>query len=155
MSITPELVGLAVLALVCMGLGMGLLRQHRKLEQMMRSQRTLVQQLDGTHRAQLAYAEATEDAMSHLRDGLQTLTTVSANLDMKTYALGLQQGRMGQRMKTQEMARQKAAVPTPAATPEAANKSTPAAPQATAARQLSSAERELISAVHATRSRVA
>ncbi len=155
MSITPELVGLAVLALVCVGLGLGLLRQHRKLELMMRSQRTLVQQLDGTHRAQLAYAEATEDAMSHLRDGLQTLTTVSANLDMKTYALGLQQGRMGQRMKTQEMARQKAAVPTPTVAPEAANKSTAATPPATAARQLSSAERALVSAVHAPRSRVA
>ncbi len=153
MNLTPELIGLAVLTLVCVALGVGLVRQQRKLDLLARSQRTLVQQLDGTHRAQLAYAEATEDAMSHLRDGLQTLTTVSANLDMKTYALGLQQGRMGQRMKSQEVARQKAAIPTPPPSPEAVSK--PAPPAAESPRKLSAAERELITAVHATRARVA
>ena len=48
-------------------------------------------QLDAAHAAQGAYAEATETALSHLRDGLQTLTTVSANHDMKLYALELRQ----------------------------------------------------------------
>lgn len=156
MNITPELIGLVVLSLACAALAVGLVRQNRKLSVVMASQRTLIKQLDGTHRAQLAYAEATEDAMTHLRDGLQTLTTVSANLDMKTYALELQQGRMGQRMKQQEKARQKADIPVVPA-PESAVKmpTSVAKPAPTGQRPMSAAERELITAVHASRARVA
>lgn len=160
MNLNPEWIAMGVLALGCIGLALMLRRQNRKLETVMDSQRTLIQQLDGTHRVQLAYAEATEDAMTHLRDGLQTLTTVSANLDMKTYALELQQGRMGQRIKHQEKARQKAAIPAVMPIPDAVKKPATAAhsekkdPEAKVA-SMSAAERELIAAVHTRQSRVA
>ncbi len=155
MTVSPELIAVSVLACVCAALAAGLLRQSRRLNTLVASQRALLQQLDGTHRAQLAYAEATEDAMTHLRDGLQTLTTVSANLDMKTYALELQQGRMGQRIKQQEKARQ--ATPS-SAPPEVVKNSSPSikpAPMTPPPRPASAAERELITAVHTRRARVA
>ena len=62
----------------------------RKLAKLRVHQRELLRQLEAVHQAQMAYAEATEGALSHLRDGLESLTTVSANLEMKTYSLELQ-----------------------------------------------------------------
>lgn len=61
------------------------------LRRMQHRQARWWRQLDAAHATQGAYAEATEMALSHLRDGLQTLTTVSANHDMKLYALELRQ----------------------------------------------------------------
>lgn len=62
----------------------------RSVAKLRAHQRELIRQLEAVHQAQMAYAEATEGALSHLRDGLESLTTVSANLEMKTYSLELQ-----------------------------------------------------------------
>ena len=88
----------------------------RSLARLRTHQRELLRQMEAVHQAQMAYAEATEGALSHLRDGLESLTTVSANLEMKTYSLELQAqaarsvAAAGQRAKVS--ARSVASVPT-------------------------------------------
>lgn len=88
----------------------------RSLARLRTHQRELLRQMEAVHQAQMAYAEATEGALSHLRDGLESLTTVSANLEMKTYSLELQSqaarsvAAAGQRAKVS--ARSVASVPT-------------------------------------------
>lgn len=106
LSISPEWLALIALAGAVLGLGVLLIRQTRRIDTVAASQRTLVRQLEAVHKAQLAYADATEEALTNLRDGLQTLTTVSANLDMKSYSMELQQARIAQRVKQMEKRRQ-------------------------------------------------
>lgn len=109
MNIPYEWAAIGLLSALCLLLVYLVHKLGQRVRQISQSQKALIQQSDAVHRAQMAYAETTEEAMSYLRDGLQSLTTVSANLDMKSYALELQQARMGQRMKTQDLIRQKVA----------------------------------------------
>lgn len=157
-------VAVGVLGLFCTGLMVAVLRQGRRTDAIAESQRALIRQLEAVHKAQLAYAEATEEALTNLRDGLQTLTTVSANLDMKAYALELQQARMGQRIK-QQGERERRAAPsalasTPTATAAGFRQSPSIAPakklaQPTPAPASTSGERELLAALQQHRVRVA
>lgn len=135
LSISPEWVALMALAGAVFGLGVLLMRQTRRLDTVAASQRTLVRQLEAVHKAQLAYADATEEALTNLRDGLQTLTTVSANLDMKSYSMELHQARIAQRVKQLEKRRQDVVAPhahrgspSPVGTPAVKSSSAPSTP---------------------------
>ena len=157
MTITMEWVAIAALGLLSAGLLMALMGMSRRLQRIADSQRALVQQQEAVHRAQMAYSEATEEAMSYLRDGLQSLTTVNANLDMKVYALELQQARAEKRLSQQDRWRQKSGDPVPAVTASSAKTVTQAGSLAAmpAAKSYSTAEKELLAAVGGKTSRVA
>lgn len=157
-------VAVGILGLFCTGLMVAVLRQGRRTDAIATSQRALIQQLEAVHSAQLAYAEATEEALTNLRDGLQTLTTVSANLDMKAYALELQQARLGQRMKQQQDRERRSpttAPPVSELTRPASFRQPSAAPVAkqmtppNASHSSTSGERELLAALQQHRARVA
>lgn len=133
------LLGLAAGGLLVVALAILNIWLLQKLRGMRQAQMRLLQQLDGVHGAQVAYAEATEGALSHLRDGLQSLTTVCANLDMKTYALELRQ--------VQTQRRSQAPAPSENSTHPYIPVSPPPEVASPLGRPLSAAEAQLLQAV--------